>query len=110
MSLKHYKPKTAGGAPGGPCTTAPDGELQATCPALEEFLRETELSPGKGRKTGTILLFTEGGSWKACLADRELGLVAFVAGASFRDVLGSAEGLLEGSDGDWRPTRQPPRR
>lgn len=103
--MRHCRVPKPAAAGGGVCEASEDLGFAVEHPALEEFLRATRDGPDKARKTGTILVFTEGGAWKCCLSDREGGLISFVSGKSFYDALACAEACLAGDEGDWRPSR-----
>ena len=75
-------------------------------PALWEFLTASEWEEGETRETGTILIFVEEGRVKACLNDRDQGLVAFTSGVSVEDVFKSADKGLLADTLDWRPSRR----
>jgi hypothetical protein len=61
---------------------------------------------GAERTTGTLMLFTEDGRWKAWLHDRDASMGCFVTGRSLEEVLGAAEGAVGEGGGDWRPDKK----
>lgn len=78
----------------------------ASYPLLWSYLADATWDDGEGRETATLLIFTEIGVLKACLSDRERGLVTFRAGSSLEGLLEALEtGLREGTT-DWRPGRK----
>ncbi len=69
---------------------------------LWEFITAVEFLDGSKRATPSVTLFCDAGLLKACLNDKEQGLVAFVTGTSLTAVLEAMnEGLL-GDALDWR--------
>lgn len=104
-AVKYCRVPVRGGAAGGTGEAHADPDLAGRCPAVEEFLRVAATEDGKVRRTGTILVFTEAGLWKACLSDRESGHIAFVAAGSFGTLWDAAEACLQGDGADWRPGR-----
>jgi hypothetical protein len=71
-------------------------------PALSEYLETDEWENGDARSTSTLLLFCDGGGFKACLNDRDANRSLWVTGVSFLDVLEALEGLLASGGGEWR--------
>lgn len=57
---------------------------------------------GSDRKTGTMLLFLEAGTIKACLGDRETELNAFVSAKTFQGLLEACDKGLKTGALDWR--------
>lgn len=74
--------------------------------ALGEFLCESSWEDGKKRQTGSLTVFFDEGVLKACVSDKDAGLVAFVSGASWNGLMQAIEkGLRQGSL-EWRRARQ----
>lgn len=94
----------------GPYVWTPSPQDDKKLPTLCEFLSSSSWPDGSARRPGTCLLFVDEGKLKACLSDRDQGLVAFVVGTSFADVLLACEGVLTREDADWRAQRPPPAR
>lgn len=84
--------------------------LAATHPGLFEFITADCYGPGEPRVPGTVLVFVDSGLLKACLSDRDQGLVAFVSGASLQALLRAIEDGLRGDNLDWRQASKPPKR
>jgi hypothetical protein len=107
--MSYLQRRESSSSPQGPCGPCVESaEELRRWPALLEFL-EAELWPdGTSRVAGTLLVFVERGKLKACLSDRDQGLVCFVTAASVVDLVDAAEKTLEGSNGDWRPQRTKP--
>jgi hypothetical protein len=104
--------RRTGGTSGtsGECVFAPTaGDLSST-PALVEFLTCEEWEPGVRRQTGTALIFLDGGTLKACLSDRDQGLVSFVALSSLSGLAKALEARLCDEKGDWRASKGGPAR
>jgi hypothetical protein len=74
-------------------------------PDLHDHMTQVRWEDGSLRNTSSVTLFIEGAQWKACLNDRDAGLVAFVAGRSFNDVLRALNDGIKGDTLDWRPSR-----
>jgi len=73
-----------------------DENFATEYPVVAAFLCEQSLG-GKPRQTGTLLLFTEGGVWKACVHDRQTSRRAFVTGSGFRDLIHKIDDGLSGA-------------
>ncbi len=74
-------------------------------PSLFEHLSDTTFDDGSERETSTVLLFVDGGQWKACLHDRQEGLSLWVSGATYGDVMSALEADLAAGGGSWRSDR-----
>jgi len=95
----------AAGPGAGPM--ASDSDLAATCPALHEFLTLCELSDGRTRSTSSLLVFTEGGLWKAVLNERDAELSLWATAESLQGLFLELETRLTAPAVDWRPSRRP---
>lgn len=84
-----------------------ESEWTAAYPHLFEWLVEDRWDDGTVRETGTVLLFTEAGRWKACLNDRALGRSCFLSGETPEGLLQSLDDGLGSSGLEWRA--KPPR-
>jgi len=90
--------------PSGP--PKPSGFL-AKCPYIWAFLTTVFIEKGKpARKTSTILVFFEQGTFKTCLSDRENNRVAWGSGDSLEACLEGLEASLADGTCEWRPARQ----
>lgn len=78
------------------------GVWEKKYPALVEFMSLQEWEPGQPRLTGTLNLFIEDGQWKACVSDRDQGLIAFVSAANPEELLVALEKGLQATTLDWR--------
>lgn len=87
-------------------TRLPAEEDVRAFPALAEFLAASTWEDGAPRVTGSMLLFFESGRWKACLSDREQGLVAFLTLPSLSSALSCAEEALRDQGLEWRAKRE----
>lgn len=75
------------------------------CPALVEFLSCEVWPDGTERKPGTLLLFVDQGKAKACLSDRDQGLVLFFTVDCLATLLEAADDVLKDESADWRPAK-----
>lgn len=90
----------AGAVPGS------DAKWKERHPRLWEFLVDSRWDDGKPRDVGSVTLFCEGGTWRACLNDKACNRVAFVSADDPPACLGSLEKGLAGGTLDWRPSRR----
>lgn len=98
--------------PDGPPPDAPaatDGEWMQDFPALHEYLTAVRDVDGKSRRTSTLTLFADGGSWKGFLNERALGCSLCATGSTIADVLSALEVMLEGDSPPWRWEERPGR-
>jgi hypothetical protein len=93
----------------GACPS-PDGlfELDVSAlPALLEHLSVAQWEDGSERETSTLLVFTEDGTWKACLNDRSHDRTAWAAGRSLVGLLLGLEAAVAAGTVEWRrPARK----
>lgn len=75
-------------------------------PGLLEWLTAEEWEDSKPRVTGTVMLFREGGRWKAWLHDRGERQGSFVTAGTLDGLLAAAEQAVLSGEGDWRPDRK----
>lgn len=85
----------------GPCDLA-------GYPSIIAFLADPVWEDGKPRETGTILLLTQDGVWKAWVNDKAGKVSAFVSAASLRDLLDVVNDGIELDQLDWRRDRPRP--
>jgi hypothetical protein len=52
------------------------------------------------------MLFSEAGTWKAWLHDRDAAMGCFVTGTTLDGLLEAAEGAVQAGSGDWRPDKK----
>jgi hypothetical protein len=69
---------------------------------VQVFLCSVSAEGTLQRAPGSLLLFVEGGKWKAKLKDKEEQLYCFVSADGLDELLGSIEAGLEGGTLDWR--------
>lgn len=81
---------------------AADAAFAKKHPALAEFLSLEEWEPGQARERGTITLFWEEGTFKACVSNRDSQEVAFVTKRTFAGLLEAIEKGLATDSLDWR--------
>jgi hypothetical protein len=96
----------AGKAGTSPGAAASDASLAAACPALHEFLTLSVLPSGAARTTSTLLVFVEGGLWKAVLNERDAGLSLWATAESLQGLWDELEARLTAPAVDWRPSRR----
>lgn len=82
------------------------GELY---PALAEFLTAAKWPDGSTRVPGTLTMFVDAGAWKACLSDKDQGLIAFTSASDPEALLETVERGLVSNALDWRGARGPGR-
>lgn len=74
-------------------------------PSVIEFLSTTEWGPNEPRLPGTVLLFVDEGRLKACLTDKDSGMVAFATLTALSSCLQELEALLGKDQLDWRKSK-----
>jgi len=79
-----------------------DKEFQLQFPALSEYLTCPQYPDGSVRLLSTLTIFREDGWWKACLNEKDQGLVLFVAEERFGTLLEALELLLQEERPPWR--------
>jgi hypothetical protein len=92
-------------SPGG--QAAVGGELSKRWPHVLEFLASCSWGDGTSRVTGTVMLLTEGGRWKAWAHDRDSSEGLFVSALTLEGTLDALEDILITGNGDWRPDKKP---
>jgi len=103
MAMKKPVQARDGGPGGTPILQDPSSGK--SIPRLFEFLRETEWDDGSRREPGSITIFIQDGSWKACLSDKAMGRVAFLSAGTMAELLKGVDGALEADTLDWRTSR-----
>jgi len=61
---------------------------------------------GKERETSSVTVFHGDGLLKACIQDKDAGLIAFVTGESLEGLLDALEKGLASGKLDWRKQRE----
>lgn len=79
-----------------------DTTFKLTYPALSEYLTCPLYPDGTVRQLATLTVFREDGYWKACLNEKDQGLVLFVAEQAFGTLLEALELLLQEEHPPWR--------
>jgi len=79
-----------------------DADFQSSYPALSEYLTSAAYPDGTVRQLATLTIFREDGWWKACLNEKDQGLVLFVAESRFGTLLEALELLLQEDHPPWR--------
>lgn len=100
-------------APGGPDATVAGGVIpigdeafSKKYPTLLEFLTRVGWDDGQPREKGSFFVFCEDGMFKACLNDKDAGMVAFITCMSFNALLDRVEKGLAANSLDWRLSTQ----
>jgi hypothetical protein len=76
-------------------------------PAILEYVAMGTLPDGSVRRTATLTLFCELGTWKCYLNDRDSGASLCAAGSSVQDCLSALEAMLESENCPWRFSDRP---
>jgi hypothetical protein len=92
----------AGVSPDGYSPAVSDLAFAGLYPALHAFLTSSLTPKGAPRKTSSITLFCEDGSFKASLNERELGLSLYATGESVQGALEALELRLCAPKVEWR--------
>lgn len=79
-----------------------DVDFQNSYPALHEFMTSPTYPDGSSRQLSTLTLFRDDGFWKACLNEKDQGLVLFVAEDRFGVLMEALELLLQEERPPWR--------
>lgn len=83
-------------------TPPEDSEFSKKFPTLFAFLTETAWEGGDSREPGSVLIFTQEGSWKAMIKDKDSGQIAFVTKGTHKTLLEALERGLAEDKLDWR--------
>jgi len=83
-----------------------DEVLKGWLPELHAFLTETTWEDGKPRKTGTVMLLTEDGLWKAWIHDRDTKVSGWLSGESWEGLLESLNKAFGSGSITWRADRR----
>jgi len=94
---KHQADQSSSNAP-----PSVDQAFQQQYPALSEYLTSPLYPDGSARQLSTMTVFREDGWWKACLNEKDQGLVLFVAESQFGTLLEALELLLQEDHPPWR--------
>jgi len=82
-----------------------DPEFSKMYPALHEYLTAEQYPDNSPRIKSTISIFTEDQLWKACLNEKDQGLVLFVAEERFGALIEALELLLQEERVPWRKSK-----
>jgi hypothetical protein len=103
MALKRRSVSPTGSSQDSlPCDA---GEWGKKYPTLTEFLTLRIWEDGAARLCGTVLLFVDLGTWKACLHDKDAAASSFVSAKTPGELLTAVEKGLVGDTLDWRADR-----
>jgi hypothetical protein len=90
---------------------AQDNDLASRCPLLHAYLCDLAFDTGEPRRTASLLLFTEGGSFRGCLTDRAVDRNCWAEGATVEALLDHLESRLSDPSLVWRvPSRRAQRK
>lgn len=75
-------------------------------PPVFDFLTADHWPDGTDRVPGVMLICAEDGIFKLWLHDKDAGLQCWLSADSLLTLFVQAERAIEGSGGDWRPSRE----
>jgi hypothetical protein len=104
MSSLFKRPAGTGG-PGKAVGKPVDERFEKKHPTLFDFLSQDTWPDGEARERATVILFAEGGTWKACLSDKTTQACLWATGDTFVGLLEGLEGRLTEDKPDWRPAK-----
>jgi hypothetical protein len=81
------------------------GDWSKWWPNVVEFLCRSRWEDGASRETGTLMIFCEGGAWKAWLHDRDLEEGAFLSAQTPEELLQLCDEGIGSGKLDWRPDK-----
>lgn len=82
---------------------ASSAEVQKRWPSLHEWLTAGRFEEdGSTRAPPTVTIWASGGQWKACLRDKELGLVLWLGAETLTKLVALADGIVLSPDAPWR--------
>jgi len=84
-----------------------DTKLSKDCPALFEFLTCSKNDDGSERKTSTMTVFYDQGSFKVFLNDRDSQMSLCVTSPTLSGLWDALDDAITSDDPGWRPIRQP---
>jgi len=105
-SLMSFLRKQVQQAEAGQSTEPVDKDFQLTFPALSEYLTSHCYPDGSARERSTVSVFFEEGQFKACLNERDQGLVLFVSESKFGCLFEALELLLQAEHVPCRISKQ----
>lgn len=98
------KPSVAGGVvQGGGKSVESEFATLHTC--LAEYLTSEAWEDGSARITSSLLIFVEGGLYKACLNDRALERTGWATGPSLEACLASLDAAIASDGIEWRKSK-----
>lgn len=89
----------------GTSSALADPEWQRSYPELYELMTATVDEDGKARKPCSLTVFVGDGGVKACLNEKNVGLVMFATSATLDGLFGALEGRLGDEEPDWQVDR-----
>jgi hypothetical protein len=92
----------AAAAGGKDLSPFPDTKFAKDWPALYEYMTAAKYPDGTDRKLSSVTLFCEDSQLKACITEKNEGLVMFAAGKTLQTALNALEGLLASEEPPWR--------
>lgn len=101
MGLEQFLPGTQDGLAGNGIVVD-DVEFATLYPTVWMFMVSVTGPDGKSRKPSSLLVFLEGGSVKARLAERTMGLDLWATAPTVSGVLAALESRLQERPVDWR--------
>lgn len=83
-------------------TPSTGGTWEKRFPTLWAFLWDLEYDDGSVRSPGSVVFFRDAARLKACLSDKDAGLVSFITGDTPDAILEALEVGLSEDTLDWR--------
>ena len=83
-----------------------DDVLKGWLPELHAFLTEMTWDDGKKRVTGTVMISTEDGLWKAWVHCRDAKVSGWISGESWEGLLESVNRALGSNSIQWRADKR----
>lgn len=90
-----------------PCVSHSD-PMMSSHPALWSYLTQMAWEDGSPRETASLLVFMDGGAFKAMLRDKANGLCLWVAAPALSMLMDVLEAKLLDPNADWRTDRVAP--
>ena len=105
MALHRRVQADKSGAP-SPLRAERAGGYWTNLPDVVSFLSALTWPDGSPRATGTVMLFAEGGCWKAWVHDRDAAMGMFASAGTLLDLMEVVDEAVREGTGDWRPDRK----
>jgi hypothetical protein len=100
-----FKRPEGTGAGGKPTGKPEDERMRKKFPVLFDFLCEDLWPDGELRERSTVIMFVEGGQFKACLSDKATGMCLWATAGDFASLWDTLEARLGEDKPDWRASK-----